>query len=88
VAQLSDRLNVHLGDEYDRDLRAALLTALLESGATLKDRWAGVGGSQDVSHEEWDTAHGVVTVEAETYVGLSIEGAEAAVAPIVRRLGR
>lgn len=35
-----------------------------------------------------DTAHGVVVVEAETYVGLSIEGPEAAVTPIVRRLGR
>ncbi|KSB90266.1 hypothetical protein AS593_20435 [Caulobacter vibrioides] len=88
MAQLSDPLNVHLGDEYDRDLRAALLTALLEAGATLKDRWSGVAGSQDVSHEEWDTAHGVVVVEAETYIGLSIEGPEAAVTPIVRRLGR
>jgi hypothetical protein len=84
VAQLS----VHLGDEYDHALRAALLAALLESGATLKERWSGVGGSQEVSHEAWDTAHGVVTVEAETYIGLSIEGPEVAVAPIVRRLGR
>lgn len=88
MAQLSDQLSVHLGDEYDRDLRAALLTALLESGATLKDRWSGVGGSQEVSREEWETVHGAVTVEAETYVGLSIEGPEAAVAPIVRRLER
>jgi len=53
VAQLSDQLYVHLGDEYDRGLRAALLTALLEAGATLKDLWSGVAGSQDVSHEEW-----------------------------------
>ncbi|MDG2528443.1 hypothetical protein [Caulobacter endophyticus] len=88
MAQLSGSLNVHLGDEYDRDLRAALLNALLESGATLKDRWQGVGGSQDVSQEEWETADGVVVVEAETYVGLSIQGPEAAVTPVVRRLGR
>jgi hypothetical protein len=79
VAQLS----VVLGAEYDRDLRAALLAALLESGATLKYRWCGVGGSQEVVRE---TGRGILTVETETYIGLSIEGPEATVTPIVRRL--
>lgn len=80
------QLSVVLGAEYDRDLRAALLAALLESGATLKYRWCGVGGSQEVVREVWETGRGILTVETETYIGLSIEGPEATVTPIVRRL--
>ena len=83
---------INLGHEYDRQLFEALGDALREKGAALhSDSW-GVGGSQEIS--TWDlTVDGeAVRVEAETYIGLTIEGPSACVdalaAAVNAKLGR
>lgn len=63
-----------LGDEYDDALRSALWRVLLEMDMELLDRTWGVGGSQEVETMRLRVAGELVTVESETYMGLSIAG--------------
>ena len=51
---------VNLGSEYDRSLLAAVRRAMREMGAKRKRHWWGVGGSQEITHEEWKTSSGNV----------------------------
>ena len=68
-----------VGAEYDEEALARLGQALRSLGYGLHDEWQGVAGSQDTSHWELSGPHGVLTVESETYVGLSVEGPSRAV---------
>jgi hypothetical protein len=63
---------VVLGDEYDQHLRAVLVQVLLQLGAVLENRNWVVAGSQEVETFLWQLAGQDITVEAETYMGLSI----------------
>ena len=63
-----------LGKEYDEALRIALISILRELGGSSKDSQWLVGGSQELDIVEVDIQGRIVTVEAETYVGLSISG--------------
>jgi len=65
-----------LGDEYDDDLRAALGATLHELGAVSLDQSWGLAGSQELSTHQVCIGPDVVTIESETYIGLSITGTE------------
>jgi hypothetical protein len=59
---------------------------LLDLGYRPTDKWWGVGGSQEVSHWEFTGALGIVTIEAETYVGLTVTGPDVAVSEVRARM--
>jgi hypothetical protein len=63
-----------LGDEYDDALRAALGIVLRRNGVIENEKFWGVGGSQEVEILKIKFGNDVITIESETYVGLSITG--------------
>jgi hypothetical protein len=75
-----------LGEEHDQQLRAALVQVLLQQGAVLENRNWFVAGSQEVETFLWRLDGEDITVEAETYMGLSISGYEKTISDIAQRL--
>lgn len=68
---------VSLGDEYDPNVREAVVDVLKELGASQVDRSWGVGGSQELEVLKVSLGGATLVVEAETYMGLSIRGEKA-----------
>ena len=69
-----EKTNIILGDEYDDKLRDALMLTLKEEGAIPVDKSWAVAGSQEIEFLEVSLDSESVTIEAETYIGLSITG--------------
>ena len=65
---------VTLGPEYDTATREALRVVLKSLGASAGGRTWGVGGSQEIEEFQVSVLETIVTVESETYVGLTITG--------------
>lgn len=65
---------VVLGDEYDAALRTRVFAVLRGLGAEIADGDWALGGSQEVEVVRVRLDGAEVTVEAETYVGLSLTG--------------
>ena len=63
-----------VGPEYDEQLFHRLGCVLRAFGFKLDTKWDGVGGSQDIRHWEITSPEGVLVVDSETYMGLSIHG--------------
>jgi hypothetical protein len=79
---ITEPVTIILGDEYDDNLRVALRAALVESGAIgLGGSW-GVGGSQEIETLEVTVGDALVTIESETFVGLTVTGPK----PVVERI--
>lgn len=77
---------VILGPEYDEALQTAVVDAVQALGGVLtRDDW-GVGGSQELSTRVFRLDGREATVEAETYVGLSVSGDADLVDRIVARV--
>jgi hypothetical protein len=76
-----------VGPEHDDRLFRRLGAALTERGFKLGAEWEGVAGSQDISHWEAHSTQGALTVESETYVGLSVEGPSDLVGLVRERFG-
>ncbi|MGF6156207.1 hypothetical protein M2267_001450 [Ensifer sp. KUDG1] len=76
---------VILGPEYDERLRARVMDVMLALGASIDDR-SGVAGSQEIETVRARLAGQEITIEAETYVGLSITGGEKVVDDIAARV--
>ena len=81
---MSVTTTVVLGAEHDRRTIDAAQWALKEIGAKRQSKSWGVGGSQEISREEWKAAEGVLVIESETYLGLSVSGPEDLVAQIAQ----
>ena len=77
---------VVLGDEWDRALITRTVDVLKAMGARLVDKFGGIAGSQEVGVQVWDLAGQVVRLEAETYMGFSIEAPDPVLAEVRRRL--
>ena len=70
-------VTVILGDEYDDPLRAKLMAVLRRLGAVqLGPPGRALAGSQEVEDLEVELDGRRLRIEAETYVGLSLSGAE------------
>lgn len=63
-----------VGDEYDEVAFARLKRALGDLQYSVRERWDAVAGSQDIQHWTAVGPGGQLTIESETYVGLSVEG--------------
>jgi len=72
--QATQQKKVILGNEYDNRLRDVLKNVLIELGGKVRSHDWGVGGSQEMETMEVEINGGVLTIESETYVGLSIVG--------------
>ena len=71
-----------VGAEHDQMLFLQLGSALRKLGYNLGTSWHGVGGSQDICHWVVVSPAGQLTVEAETYIGLSVSGPPELVAQV------
>lgn len=65
---------VILGDEYDDGLRDRLMAVLRDKGAQLLDGSWELAGSQELESCRLRLDGAEMTVEAETYIGLSLTG--------------
>lgn len=65
-----------IGNEYDEHIREALRDTLIDLGAEGELNLRGVAGSQDIESGEIKIDGRSLVVESETYVGLSLTGAE------------
>ena len=74
------------GAEHDETARARLRVALESLGYRPKQRWWGVGGSQEITYVELVGPAGQIEVEAETYIGLTVKGDLRAIAAIRRAM--
>ncbi len=63
-----------LGDEHDDALRQTLMGCLASLGADVAAKQWGLGGSQTLETTRVYLGKDLIVVEAETYVGLSIQG--------------
>jgi hypothetical protein len=77
---------VILGQEHDQNLRDTLMHVLRQLGASLISRNRAVAGSQEIETVLLQLAGQEITIEAETYVGLSITGDEKTVHEILGRV--
>jgi len=68
--------SVTLGSEYDDATFEALRLALASLNATRAGTSWGVGGSQEIGTFEVVVGGSPLTVESETYIGLTITGEE------------
>lgn len=77
---------LQLGSEADPAIRRRLKAALKAVKAKkLSNSW-GVFGSQEVVGHDYRIGSSIVRVEAETYMGISISGDDAAVALLASHL--
>ncbi|MQB42122.1 hypothetical protein [Rhizobium sp. ICMP 5592] len=77
---------VILGQEHDQKLRDTLMDVLRQLGASLISRNRAVAGSQEIETVLLQLAGQEITIEAETYVGLSITGDEKTISEILGRV--
>ncbi|MFH0888541.1 MAG: hypothetical protein V1871_04965 [Planctomycetota bacterium] len=75
-----------LGKEYDDKLRDAVRATMREFGGKIIDKTWGVGGSQEVERVKSIVEGKTVVIEAETYIGLSINGDSILVQRIAARV--
>lgn len=75
-----------LGPEHDVAIRDALLAVLREMDAKEGSHRWGVVGSQEIGTAHFTLGEHSLTVEAETYIGLSITGDQATVGAIAVRV--
>jgi hypothetical protein len=71
--------------EYEPEILAKLGVAMRSLGYELTDSWDGIGGSQDIAHWEVSGPRGDLTIETETYSGVTVEGPAALVAEVRER---
>jgi hypothetical protein len=75
-----DRWNI--GPENDRELVEKVRRLLKDIGYKEADSWNGIGGSQKITHIEYLGHGGRLTLETETYIGLTLQGPAGLVASI------
>jgi hypothetical protein len=77
---------VVLGDEYDDVLRDALRAVLERNGAVGIDKSWGVGGSQEIERVQVSLGKDSITIESETFVGLTISGPQVVIDEIASQV--
>ena len=79
---------VILGSEYDQELRQRVMDVMRELGATVTSgNWA-VAGSQEIETLVAELRGHAITVEAETYIGLSATGEDVVIDEILQRISQ
>jgi hypothetical protein len=76
---------VNLGPEHDEALQQAVLSVLREIGAELDGSSWDIGGSQELVARRGTVNGGAISLEAETYIGLTVTGDEVVVEELAKR---
>lgn len=71
-----------IGNEYDEVAFSRLKRALGNLRYSVHDQWSGLAGSQDIQHWTVVGPGGQLTIERETYIGLSVEGLPSLIAEV------
>ncbi|MBX9399964.1 hypothetical protein K4L06_01475 [Lysobacter sp. BMK333-48F3] len=79
----TDQITINFGDEHDDALRDALRTVLIENQAIFLNGSWGMGGSQQLETLKVGLGEVLVTIESETYIGLTITGPTSTVEMLV-----
>ncbi|WP_157370767.1 hypothetical protein [Vulgatibacter incomptus] len=82
---LTDR-KVRIGDEYDQRVWTALRDVLSELGLVVNSEEWGVGGSQELITIVVSAGSKTLTIESETYLGVSVAGEPELVAEVAARV--
>jgi hypothetical protein len=77
---------INLGDEFDADLLKRLVEALKKLGGATRHLEKGIAGSQELNVWKLNVLGHEITVERETYIGLSIFGLSEIVDKIAEEL--
>ncbi|NTG46202.1 hypothetical protein G6M04_02365 [Agrobacterium rhizogenes] len=77
---------VILGQEHDQKLRDTVMDVVRQLGASITSRNWAVAGSQEIETVLLQLARQEITIEAETYAGLSITGDEKTINEISERV--
>ena len=77
-----------LGPEHDRRLMRATKWALRKVGARPLDQKWSLFGSQELSSQRWMSSVGRLTLTAETYMGLVLEGPDEVVESVLSLVKR
>lgn len=81
-----EQKTINLGDEFDDALRDMLRIVLLKNQAVGVDKLWGVGGSQEIEVLQVRLGDELVTIESETYIGLTISGEKSLVEKIAKEV--
>lgn len=76
-----------LGREFDPELRKSVMDTVRQLGATIEAQDSVVAGSQEIDTVVVVIAGREVTIEAETYIGLSVTGDKEIIDRIAERVG-
>jgi len=79
-------VTVILGPEYDQHLRVTVMEVMRELDASIESRNWSVAGSQEIETVQAQLYGNAITIEAETYIGLSITGEENMIDEISKRV--
>ena len=71
---MTEKKRTILGDEYDEKLRASLDRVLKKLGARKRNSDWGVAGSQEILISKFIVDGKEITIESETFMGLTVEG--------------
>ncbi len=77
---------VILGSEFDQDLRKRVMDVMRELGASVTSGDWAVAGSQEIETLVADLHGHAITIEAETYIGLSATGEEVVIDEFLQRM--
>lgn len=81
-----DIKSVVVGSEFDDTLRDSIRIVLDRIGAVCFDKSWGVGGSQEYEKFVFNVGGDQITIESETFIGITISGPKFLVEEIVRGL--
>ena len=80
--------SIVIGNEYDEKLIKSLFLTLQEIGAVKKDESSALVGSQDYYLVRYEVNNLILTVEIETYIGVTLSGPSNVVREISNKLKR
>ena len=80
--------SIVIGNEYDEKLIKSLFLILQEIGAVKKDESSALVGSQDYYLARYEVNNLILTVEIETYIGVTLSGPSNVVREISNKLKR
>ena len=80
--------SIVIGNEYDEKLIKSLFLTLQEIGAVKKDESSALVGSQDYYLARCEVNNLILTVEIETYIGVTLSGPSNVVREISNKLKR
>ena len=75
-----------LGDEYDENLRNTINLVLKNNNAVSLGKSWGVGGSQEIEEIKMKLGNEIITIEAETFIGITIKGTSSVVENIAQQV--